>query len=548
MTAPDTRQLLAHGTALLSVGLKESAALVASLGLALDANNASLLALAAKAAPTKAEAKAVLLKLIASELEFESESVRKDAIRALASLAETKQDAKTTLSLFNWPLLEFNLNDCVLFTRLAVMANQQASGNLKLVLYRTIQLEPLALDAYKHLIRFFGVNVDDVLLRHLSHSSVLKNWVKLILDAFVLETKCCFLGAAEKLVGAAGVLALKKRNGKDDADTVKVLGVELERAVCLVKEGLWLDAKTAFEGIRSNHPYTVKHMDQYARVLVSCHNGGAGTIGASRVCSSGGTGDLKSGTLFELNRLATHMLDVTDTVPEPWIVLARYCELKGDTDRAMHLVEKSLLLDESHTESHLLKGSLLLTQNKPHDAIISFRHAHAHAPSLESYRGLMECYIACKRTKEALSIAKEAIQRMPNSARAVVLVGCVFSHMPDRKMQANSAFAKALHMDPTCTEALYALASSLINDSQHMQAVHLLQENLVHVNNQVIHTRLGDVYTVMKEYEKAMEHYNIALRIDEGWEGARVGFERVEKLVGGDGDGEEGDQSMEEED
>ncbi|KAI9347619.1 hypothetical protein BDR26DRAFT_854404, partial [Obelidium mucronatum] len=252
------------------------------------------------------------------------------------------------------------------------------------------------------------------------------------------------------------------------------------------------------------------------------------------------------GTHIQLNRLATDLMALSEDRPEPWIVMARYCETKGDMDRAMHLVEKSLLLGSNHAEGHLLKGSLLLGQSKPQEAITSFRTAHQLSPGLESYRGLMESYIACKRTKEALAIAKEAIQRMPNNAKAVVLVGCVFSHMPDRKAQAASAFARALEMDPKCTEALYALVSSLVGDSKHKEAVALLQNNLIHTNNHITHTRLGDIYTCMKEYDRAMDHYNIALKIDGAYEAARTGFERVEKLIGKmDEDG--ADQSMEEE-
>ena len=72
---------------------------------------------------------------------------------------------------------------------------------------------------------------------------------------------------------------------------------------------------------------------------------------------------------------------------------------------------------------------------KPADAIVHYRFAHKHARDLTSYRGLMECYIGVRRIKEALSISKEALTYMPDSARALTLVGVVVSHMPSGKEQ-----------------------------------------------------------------------------------------------------------------
>ncbi|ORY40703.1 TPR-like protein, partial [Rhizoclosmatium globosum] len=257
----------------------------------------------------------------------------------------------------------------------------------------------------------------------------------------------------------------------------------LQLATYHVKEGDYAEAKTLFQLIRQRDPYFIKGMDLYARILQ------------------------RDAPPLELNIFATTLLSIAPHAPEPWVAMARYCESKQDWDRAMHLVDKSLSLDSGHVEGYLLKGTLYLSLAKSHEAVSSFRQAHTLSPSYESYRGLMESYIASKRTAEALATAKEAMQRMKENARAIVLVGVVLSHIPGRQPQRSP----------------------------------ILTKSLLHINNHVIHTRLGDVYAVMKEYEVAMEHYNIALKMAPEYEGAVGGFGRVEKLIDVDRNGEEGE-------
>ncbi|KAJ3287774.1 Anaphase promoting complex subunit 7 [Rhizoclosmatium sp. JEL0117] len=291
----------------------------------------------------------------------------------------------------------------------------------------------------------------------------------------------------------------------------------LQLATYHVKEGDYAEAKTLFQLIRQRDPYFIKGMDLYARILQ------------------------RDAPPLELNIFATTLLSIAPHAPEPWVAMARYCESKQDWDRAMHLVDKSLSLDSAHVEGYLLKGTLYLSLAKSHEAVSSFRQAHTLSPSYESYRGLMESYIASKRTAEALATAKEAMQRMKENARAIVLVGVVLSHIPGRQPQARLAFQKALTLDPRCTEAIFALASSYSSEQNHRAAAQFLTKSLLHINNHVIHTRLGDVYAVMKEYEVAMEHYNIALKMAPEYEGAVGGFGRVEKLIDVDRNGEEGE-------
>ncbi|KAJ3130325.1 Anaphase-promoting complex subunit 7 [Physocladia obscura] len=368
-----------------------------------------------------------------------------------------------------------SLRACILMAKAYKALNMPAK--FKDCLWNIVRIEPLALDSLKSLINL-GESLDAIVPYI---PEIHRPWVVPLLAAHEASLECNF------------------------KDAKKI-------AHCHVKEGNNIMANYAFEQasplIRKLDPQNTKYMDQYARVLQT------------------------QGTLFQLNRLATDMVAVSENHPETWLVMARYCETKGSLDRAMQLTEKALKLNSRHMESYLLKGALQLALHLPQEAISSFKIAHEMSPSLESYRGLMEAYVACKRTKEALSVAKESLKKMPENARAIVLVGCVLSNMPERRAQAQATFKKALSLDPKCTEALYALASSLVNESKYQAAADLLQSNLIHINNHIAHTRLGDIYAVLKNFDAAMEHYNIALKIDAGYGAAKIGFERVEKMIG----------------
>ncbi|KAI8621838.1 hypothetical protein BC830DRAFT_1163437 [Chytriomyces sp. MP71] len=386
-------------------------------------------------------------------------------------------------------------------------ANHKLVGTLSAI----VRQHPFAIEPMKQLISL-GQSVQHV-LSLVAQSSVKGgitvnvaatpvDWIEPLLHAHRFQLDCNFKDAKGKLL-----IAQEKLKSNID--------LQLEIANCHVNDGNFILAHYMFDQVRQNDPYVVKHMDRYARILQS------------------------QGTPMQLNRLATDLINLTEERPEPWLVMARYLETRGDYERAMQLADKSLLLDQRHVEAHLLRGSLLLQLHNPQEATVAFRTAHQLSPSLESYRGLLESYLQCKRHNEALAIAKEAMSRIPGSARAVVLVGVALSHIPERRAQAKAAFQRALELDPKCHEALYALAGTLVAEGAHAAAVDLLQRSAGAAGStaHVLHTRLGDIYTVMKSFEEALDQYNVALRMQAGYEPARLGYERVEKLLGKADDG-----------
>ncbi|KAI7743078.1 hypothetical protein M8C21_027485, partial [Ambrosia artemisiifolia] len=162
------------------------------------------------------------------------------------------------------------------------------------------------------------------------------------------------------------------------------------------------EAITNFEKVRSIDPYVVTYMDEYAMLL-----------------------KLKSDQL-KLNKLVHDLLTIDPARPEVYVALSVFYERK-DERAALANAEKSIEIDERHLPGYIVKGNLFLSMNQPDAAVVAFRCAQELRPDLRSYQGLVQSYLALSKAKEALYTAREAMKAMPQSAKALKLVGDAYA-------------------------------------------------------------------------------------------------------------------------
>ncbi|KAJ6769474.1 ANAPHASE-PROMOTING COMPLEX SUBUNIT 7 [Salix koriyanagi] len=155
-----------------------------------------------------------------------------------------------------------------------------------------------------------------------------------------------------------------------------------------------------FEKVRSIDPYVVTYMDEYAMLLKT------------------------KGDFSKLNKLVHDLLGIDPTRPEVFVALSVLWE-KKDERGALSYAEKSIRIDERHIPGYIMKGTLLLSLKRPEAAVIAFRGAQELRADLRSYQGLVHSYLAFSKIKEALHAAREAMKAMPQSAKALKLVGDV---------------------------------------------------------------------------------------------------------------------------
>ncbi|XP_022760511.1 anaphase-promoting complex subunit 7-like isoform X2 [Durio zibethinus] len=284
------------------------------------------------------------------------------------------------------------------------------------------------------------------------------------------------------------------------------------------------EAVMNFEKVRSIDPYVVTYMDEYAMLL-----------------------KMKS-DYSKLNKLVHDLLSIDPTRPEVFVALSVLWERK-DERGALSYAEKSIKIDERHIPGYIMKGNLLLSLKRPEAAVMAFRGAQELRADLRSYQGLVHSYLAFSKLKEALYAAREAMKAMPQSAKALKLVGDVHASNSGGREKAKKFYESALRLEPGYLGAALALAELHVIEGRNGDAVSLLERYLKDWADDSLHVKLAQVFAATNMLQDSLSHYQAALRINPQNEAAKKGLERLEKQMKGvDPDAPEEEEENEVED
>lgn len=299
-----------------------------------------------------------------------------------------------------------------------------------------------------------------------------------------------------------------------------------------------LNAEYTFERIRYLEETQIDSMDHYGQILA------------------------REDKISALNQLADSLLLIDDKRPEAWTTLALYHEMHADHDKALAFVEKAISLDQKHAFAHRLRGAILMADNRPAHAAVSFFRANEISPDVASYEGLVDAYLLAGQSKEAIAAAKEAISMAPRDPRAITLVGLALVKGASNRQgpartsaieTAKRSLRKALTIDPTFPRPLFALVDIHAEAQEYMTCIELLKQGLEGNSasqtqtyaQDLILCRLGEMYTHAMLYGEAMEAYNRALGINPDLEVAQRALERVERMARGIDPNDPGDEVIE---
>ncbi|XP_050875689.1 anaphase-promoting complex subunit 7 isoform X2 [Lathyrus oleraceus] len=279
-----------------------------------------------------------------------------------------------------------------------------------------------------------------------------------------------------------------------------------------------------FEKARSIDPYVVTYMDEYAMLL-----------------------KLKS-DYSKLNKLVHDLLNIDPARPEVFVALSVLWERK-DEKRALSYAEQSIRIDERHIPGYIMKGNLLLTMKRAEAAVSAFRGAQELRPDIRTYQGLVHTYLALSKIKEALYASREAMKAMPQSAKALKLVGDVHASNSSGREKAKKFYESALRLEPGYLGAALALAELHVIEGRNGDAVSLLERYLKDWADDSLHVKLAQVFAATNMLSEALSHYQAALRLNPQNEAAKRGLERLEKQMKGvDPDAPEEDEDNDVED
>ncbi|KAJ1947426.1 hypothetical protein FBU59_001873 [Linderina macrospora] len=251
----------------------------------------------------------------------------------------------------------------------------------------------------------------------------------------------------------------------------------------------------------------------------------------------------------KLYELGSALLQTDQTRAEGWTTMARYLLLRGQLQEALAISWKAQALAPGSADAFYIEGVIQMAAVCPEEAADAFLKAHMLARNALTYRGIVDAYLACARYKDAFVVAKEAAELMPAHAQTLTMVGKVLSHSADTHEKAAELLRMALREDRRCADAVDALASLYAATGRHDEAIAVMDEFLAENPSDALHAKLADILTLADQLPRAAENYAVALDINPGNERARVGLNRVDRLMNPDaqhlqdgGNGEEEDE------
>ncbi|KAF3773644.1 Anaphase-promoting complex subunit 7 [Nymphaea thermarum] len=191
----------------------------------------------------------------------------------------------------------------------------------------------------------------------------------------------------------------------------------------------------------------------------------------------------------KLNRLLHELLNIDPARAEVFVTLSVLWDRKDDKGRALSYAEKSLRIDDRNVLGYNMK------------------------------------------TKDALYAAREAMKAMPQSAKALTLVGDVHASNSGGREKARKFYESALRLESGYLGAVLSLADLHVIEGRNGDAISLLQRYLKNWADDSLHTKLAQVFAASYMLTEALSHYEEALRINQHNEAAKKGLLRMEKQM-----------------
>lgn len=113
-----------------------------------------------------------------------------------------------------------------------------------------------------------------------------------------------------------------------------------------------------------------------------------------------------------------------------YLVLAAYHDKKGKRDTAVSVLDEAIKAQPKKTEAFVMKGRILVAQNKIKDAVKTYTDLESIAPE-DGLANKVSAYVQMKDSNKALEEARRAVTLRPNSAFGHSLVASVYASQGD---------------------------------------------------------------------------------------------------------------------
>ncbi|KAJ3381179.1 Anaphase promoting complex subunit 7 [Lobulomyces angularis] len=383
---------------------------------------------------------------------------------------------------------------------------------------KIIEMQPLAIEAQLALIRL-NVSLDDILTTSNSGILIKKKIVKPDFSAFGgmvgqgeqdydQENWTHNFLQAHQLLFCQNYTQALTLFSKLENKLKKNINLLLSMAECNYKLGNYSMAGYIYQLVRKQDPEVLDQMDYYASTIKG------------------------KGSSYVINRLAEELLKISDERPEAWLIMAKYCEIKNEIEKALYFSDKAIALNKRHVAAYHLKGSILLANQDYELSLETYKKAHHISNDIFSFIGLVESYIGLKKFSEAELFSIDCHETMKGNPLAETLRGQVL--FKTKKIpESIELFRHAIAIDPKCSKAVSLLAEVYVADEKYMEAIDLLEATLENNHNSGILTLLAECYIAISNFDKAMQHLNNSAMLNQDCLKTKNLIERVEKLING---------------
>ena len=175
-------------------------------------------------------------------------------------------------------------------------------------------------------------------------------------------------------------------------------------------------------------------------------------------------------------------------------------------------------------------GILAFREGKYEKAIEYQRLAiRTYPPYADAYNNIGSCYKSMGDLDKAIENYDLASDSNPKYAESRFNAGLVYTQKEDFP-NAIKKFEKAIEINPKYIKAKAYLAFALFNSGRQNEAI-VISKELVQLfpENAVYHHDLGLMQSLVGDLENARKHFQIAIDLDENYEGAKSALKKLNK-------------------
>ena len=183
-----------------------------------------------------------------------------------------------------------------------------------------------------------------------------------------------------------------------------------------------------------------------------------------------------------------------------------------------------LTLDPSNVDANINLGTSLIRQGKADEAIRCYKKGMKLSTNDRecsfAYANIGDAYFYLKDWKKSIKYYETAIRLSDEQKTAMNYFTIGFAYGALREnTKAEAAFRESLALDPSDSETNNNLGNSLARQGKFDEAIHFYEIGIElstdDEERSIAYVNLGRMYEVREEWEKVIEHFENAIRLNE---------------------------------